>query len=127
MNYQEIKDRLIANFAEVFNAEMLIDKSDPNSQAFDFQVAFEFQDSKQNWHDAYMNIESGRIYKNQEPISYQSYGDPFGREEAVGGEISIESVDYGNIECYVDSDPAPFQIKEDDLFLAIKNQNNTDA
>lgn len=123
MSNNEIKERLLQMFAQVFKPESLIDDSNPESEVFEFSIGFEFQDSKEQWHDAYMNIETGRIYKHQEPSSYETYGDPFGRGELVGGNITVESVDYGNIECFVNSDPASFQVKEEELFLALKNQN----
>lgn len=122
MNNQKIKELLIFMFVQDFSAESIVDLSNTESQSFEFSVGFEFKDPKGNWHDAYMNIEAGRIYKHCEDRIYQSYGDPFGRGEWVGGEVSIESVDYGNIDCYVDCEKASFMIKEEDLFLAIKNK-----
>lgn len=122
MNSQKIKELLIFMFAQDFNAEQMIDTSSAESESFEFSVGVEFKDSKGQWHDAYMNIEAGRIYKHSEDRVYQTYGDPFGRGEWVGGEVTVEAVDYGNIDCYVDSEKADFMIKEEDLFLAIKNK-----
>lgn len=94
MNNQNIKELLLTQFKVEFDIQKIADLYNSETETFEYNLGFEYNDSSKNWHEVVMNV-YGIIYKTQPEMSHI-----FDQQEC--DDIEIESWNFQKLEIYLD-------------------------
>lgn len=100
MENQEIKDKLLELFKEEFTIEEHFDSDESESQSFEKQVGFEYEEKNGTSHDVWMDVCGSIFVKNGDVSFHDPIG--YGPSENQSDGSSISDWEFNEVQVFID-------------------------